>query len=53
MVAAMLLSVFNISDPRNLEGMPLNPDNAEYTGGTIRYVRAQLSCPSTFTNVSF
>ncbi|KAI0753652.1 cytochrome P450 [Fomes fomentarius] len=42
MVATMLLSVFNISDPRNLEGMPLNPDNAEYTGGTISH-------PSPFT----
>lgn len=37
-VAAMMLSVFDISEPRNKDGVPLHPGNAEYTGGTIRCV---------------
>ena len=36
MVAAMMLSVFDISEPKSKDGMPLHPGNAEYTGGTIR-----------------
>ena len=38
MVAAMLLSVFDILNPRSHAGVPLHPGNAEYTGGIIRYV---------------
>ena len=36
MVAAMMLSVFDISEPKSKDGIPLHPGNAEYTGGTIR-----------------
>ena len=36
MVAAMMLSVFDMSEPKSKDGMPLHPGNAEYTGGTIR-----------------
>ena len=40
MMASLLLSVFDITNPRNKYGTILTPDNAEYTGGTIRYVSA-------------
>ncbi|KAI0363948.1 cytochrome P450 [Pilatotrama ljubarskyi] len=38
MVAAMLLSVYDISDPRTAAGgAPITPDSVEYTGGTISH----------------
>ncbi|TBU24874.1 cytochrome P450 [Dichomitus squalens] len=37
MVAAMLLSVFNIKNPLNEHGIPITPQTAEHTGGTISH----------------
>lgn len=36
MVAAMLLAVYDIADPRTAAGVPITPDTVECTGGTIR-----------------
>ncbi|RDX49051.1 cytochrome P450 [Lentinus brumalis] len=41
-LAAMMLSVFDITEPRSKKGLPLHPGNADYTGGTISH-------PSPFT----
>ncbi|KAI0351255.1 cytochrome P450 [Trametes cingulata] len=38
MVAAMLLSVYHISDPRTADDdVPISPESVEYTGGTISH----------------
>ncbi|KAI0632727.1 cytochrome P450 [Trametes polyzona] len=37
MVAAMLLSVYDISAPCTEAGVPITPENVEYTGGTISH----------------
>ncbi|KAI0705985.1 cytochrome P450 [Cerioporus squamosus] len=36
-LAAMMLSVFNITEPWSKDGIPLHPGNAAYTGGTISH----------------
>ncbi|KAL1938327.1 hypothetical protein VTO73DRAFT_11778 [Trametes versicolor] len=37
MVAAMLLAVYDIADPRTAAGVPITPETVECTGGTISH----------------